>query len=215
MRRVHRTLTAALFTATLLATTLTVGLGCKDGELADNEDDHPQIVSVRIIEGETERDTEAPGQQILAIESVTGPENSCRTGTTAITVKGFALAIYMMVPNTQEELNIDAFLTLVAHNGNFPADPAQIVTVSRPTVIYNQPGSARGLIRALARIEFSEVGNFSGGTTLCDGSGPVFYDYSVQAVVLDREFRGDSATFPLELVDNTANFCKASTDLCP
>jgi|GEM_PF-6522575 len=275
-----------------LATLVSAGLaGCKDGELADNSDNRPKIISIQFVEGGSERETSAAGQQVNMVDSVVGPRDSCRTGDLDTIMNDIKVAIYLQVPNTQAELDIDAFLSLVAPKGLFERNPATITTVSRPVVQFNTPGSAEGVIRCEVQLSFSAAENFipttaaegfstestfdvltdsaglfadlgirpgalvlnrtdlsqarvievnsnaslehtplQGGinnrwsvgdeyvvtnSTLCDDSNLVFYDYALQVVVVDPDFRGDSLSVPIIVVDNTSQLCKASSNLCP
>jgi hypothetical protein len=126
-----------------------------------------------------------------------------------------ALAIYVAVPNTQADLDIDAFLDLASSNGVFPADPASFTLIGPPTVVYNNLGSASGVIKCIAEVKFKldEIGNSAGSPDLC-GSSPAVYNYVVQIVITDKDFRGDSLTFPLALVDDTSVLCSANASLC-
>lgn len=207
-----------LFGGLGLLALLGVGLvGCDGGEILNNPDDRPEILSVRIIKDTEESTLDASGQQVSFINSVGGPEGACKARTNSITISSMAFAIYIAVPNTQADLDFEAFLSLASSNGVFDANPASLALIGRPTVVYNTPGSAEGVIKLIVEVNFrlDQLGNSAGSAELCSGtSSAAVYNYVVQVVVLDEDFRGDSSSFPLALVDDTATLCKTNVSLC-
>ncbi|MCG3152052.1 MAG: hypothetical protein GEEBNDBF_01340 [bacterium] len=203
-------LTSFLCAASLMA-------GCDGGELAGNPDDQPQILSVRFIEGSTERTSSASGEEMTLVTGVAGPNNACRDRSFTVLRNSYAVAVYISVPNTQAPLDVDAFLTLQSRSSILELDPVQVSGISDRRTVYNKPGSAKGVIRVVVQMSNLGGGDSSGSTALCTGaSGQARYTYGMQVVVVDpRESTGDSLSLPITFTDNTGSFCKASNVLCP
>jgi len=178
-----------------------LGLGCQSDSLVHSSEESPEILTVHAVLNGTDTEQSISGGVLDLIASVTGGTSSCLEGKEVVLKNAVRYDVFVQVPNTKSPLTV---VGTFSPTGGAPSGPVVSFALD-PTVVYNKPGSAQGVIKIPLRI--SEIPTIGGaGVDVC-GIGVLQYQYEFSVSVTDRDGRTDAANFPVAFSDTTSARC--------